>query len=94
MNTRRFGRPNHVHAAEDSDDTPSDHDTVIMDTTPAAGPAPDAAIEGAEDLYSFDYAITPPQASPAFSDASTISLASIEEATEAQVSQIAKGGGL
>ncbi|GMF54265.1 unnamed protein product [Phytophthora fragariaefolia] len=92
MNTRRFVRPNHVHAAEDSDDTPSDHATVIMDTAPAAGPAPDATIEGAEDLYRFDYAITPPQASPPFSEASTIGFASIEEVTEAQVSQIAEGG--
>ncbi|GMF42191.1 unnamed protein product [Phytophthora fragariaefolia] len=91
MNTRRFVRQNHVHAAEDSDDTPSDHDTVIMDTAPAAGPAPAPAIEGAEHLYRFDYAITPPQASPAFSEASTISFASIEEVTEAQVSQIAEG---
>ncbi|GMF28747.1 unnamed protein product [Phytophthora fragariaefolia] len=91
MNKRRFVRPNHVHAAEDSDDTPSDHDTVIMDTAPAAGPAPDAAIEGAENRYRFDYAITPPQARPAFSEASTIRFASIEEVTEAQVSQIAGG---
>ncbi|GMG15953.1 unnamed protein product [Phytophthora fragariaefolia] len=67
------------------------HNIVVIETAPAAGPAPGAAIEGAEDHYRFGYAITPHQASTVYLEASTISFASIEEVMEAQTFQPVEG---